>query len=98
MLTNELLEKACIVAIRNYLNVTNKPKFTDDYMKEHYSLAIETIKDNYKKSIMATGGLSGVSSITQGNQSISFNSDTELNNFISGDVKVLLPKPYIRLY
>lgn len=98
MLTNELLDKACIVAVKNYLNITNKPKFTDDYIKENYSLAIETIKDNYKKSIMAIGGLSGVSSITQGSQSISFNSDIELNNFISTDVKMLLPRPYIRLY
>lgn len=96
MLTSEVLEKACISAVRQYLNVEGMEKFTDEYIKETYSIAIEVMKDNYTKSSMAKGGLSGVNSISQGSQSISFNSDS--NGFISDEVKALLPRPYVRLY
>ena len=56
------------------------------------------MKDSYTKSNMAKGGLSGVNSISQGSQSISFNTNNESNSFISDDVKALLPRPYVRLY
>lgn len=98
MLTSEVLEKACISAIRQYLNVDGMEKFTDEYIKETYSIAIEVMKDSYTKSNMAKGGLSGVNSISQGSQSISFNTNNESNGFISDDVKALLPRPYLRLY
>ena len=94
MLTSEVLEKACISAIRQYLNVDGMEKFTDEYIKETYSIAIEVMKDSYTKSNMAKGGLSGVNSISQGSQSI----NNESNGFISDDVKALLPRPYVRLY
>ena len=96
MLTSEVLEKACISAIRQYLNVDGMEKFTDEYITETYSIAIEVMKDSYTQSSMAKGGLSGVNSISQGSQSISFNSDS--NGFISDEVKALLPRPYVRLY
>ena len=96
MLTSEVLEKACISAIRQYLNVEGMEKFTDDYIKKSYSIVIEVMKDNYTKSNMAKGGLSGVNSISQGSQSISFNGES--NGFISDEVKALLPMPYVRLY
>lgn len=90
------LEKIAIESIKNYLNVIGKGLWRDDYIKSNYSLAIKLIADNYRNMTEINNGISNISSISQGGQSISFNSAT--NSFITEDVKLILPKPFIRLY
>lgn len=95
---NELyLDEMAINAIRHYLNVEGKAKWNDAYIILNYDTAIELIKDNYKSYINVTGGTSNISSISQGGQSISFNSGIS-NNLITEEVKILLPKPYLKVF
>ncbi|WP_346886447.1 hypothetical protein [Clostridium sp. UBA4395] len=96
MYTDLELETIAINSIKNYLNVVGKEKWTDDYIKSNYIMAIKVIIDNYKNMIEVNNGISNISSISQGGQSISFNSNS--NSFISEEVKLLLPRPFIRLY
>lgn len=95
MYTDLELEEIAISAIQNYLNVNGKELWTDDYIKTNHSIAIKLIINNYKNISEINNGISNISSISQGGQSISFNSAT---NFITEDVKLILPKPFIRLY
>ncbi|MDU7364289.1 hypothetical protein [Clostridium sp.] len=96
MYTDLELEKIAIESIKNYLNVIGKELWTDDYIKSNYSLAIKLIADNYRNMAEINNGISNISSISQGGQSIIFNNNSNL--FISEEVKLLLPKPFIRLY
>ncbi|GAA0768601.1 hypothetical protein GCM10008908_09150 [Clostridium subterminale] len=96
MYTDLELETIAINSIKNYLNVVGKEKWTDDYIKSNYVMAIKVIIDNYKNMIEVNNGISNISSISQGGQSISFNSNS--NSFISEEVRLLLPRPFIRLY
>lgn len=96
MYTDLELETIAISSIKNYLNVVGKEKWTDDYIKSNYVMAIKVIIDNYKNMIEVNNGISNISSISQGGQSISFNSNS--NSFISEEVRLLLPRPFIRLY
>jgi hypothetical protein len=96
MYTDLELEEIAINSIRNYLNVYGKEKWTNEYIKSNYSIAIRLIIDNYKNINEINNGISSISSISQGGQSISFNSN--LNSLINEEVKLMLPKPFIRLY
>lgn len=95
MYTDLELEEIAIIVIKNYLNVKDKELWTNDYIRSNYSMAIKLIINNYKNISEINNGISNISSISQGGQSISFNSAT---NFITEDVKLILPKPFIRLY
>ena len=70
-------------------------KRQDQYIKENYTLAIDQLIENANK-INATKPV-GVKSMSEGNQSISFESNLEAWS-ITADVKALLPTPFIRMY
>ena len=84
-------KEVAILAIKNYLNI-NDEYWNINNLTEKYALPISIIQENYEKYKSATGGLVGVNSMTQGSQSISFNSSIS-NVLITEEVKMLLPKP-----
>jgi len=88
---DEKNEAKAIVVIRNYLN----KNLSDQYIKENYVLAIDQLIENANK--INSAKLVGVKSMSEGNQSISFDSNIEAWS-ITADVKSLLPAPYIRMY
>lgn len=85
---NELKEVA-IISIQNYLN---NSKYTKEYVENNFTIAIKIITKNLKANNEVCGGISNVSSISQGNQSISFNTNTK-NTVITEEVKAVLPRP-----
>lgn len=91
MTLDEKNEAKAIVVIRNYLN----KNLSDQYIKENYVLAIDQLIENANK--INSAKLVGVKSMSEGNQSISFDSSIEAWS-ITADVKSLLPAPYIRMY
>lgn len=86
--TDEELELIAINSIRNYLNINA----TDQEIVNKYGYSFKTI---YKAIEEQSERPVGVSSVTQGSQSISYNSTT---SYITEDVKALLPKPFIKAY
>lgn len=84
-------EEMAINSIRNYLN----KDFTEEEIRDKFELAIKRIVSNLDDILEIN--TSGISSITQGSQSITYDTSTEKSQ-ISDDVKRLLPKPYIRVF
>lgn len=84
-------KQMAISSIKNYLN----KDFTDDYIEQNFGLAISRIIDNFEDILSSSRN--GISSITQGSQSITYDTGVETNQ-ISDDIKLLLPKPYIKLF
>jgi hypothetical protein len=80
-----------ILVIRNYLN----KDFSDDYIKTNYALAIDQLIENATK--LQSIKTPGVKSMSEGNQSVSFEDGAEAWT-ITADVKDFLPTPYIRMY
>ena len=91
MTLEEKNEAKAILVIRNYLN----KNLSDEYIKKNYALAIEQLIENANK--INSAKLIGVKSKSEGNQSISFDSNIEAWA-ITSDVKALLPTPYVRMY
>ena len=91
MAIEEKNQAKAILVIRNYLN----KNLSDDYILKNYSLAIDQLIENASKINSAKSV--GVKSMSEGNQSISFNSNIEAWT-ITPDVKVLLPNPYVRMW
>lgn len=84
-------EAKAILVIRNYLN----KNLSDEYIRKNYALAIDQLIENANK--INSAKLVGVKSISEGNQSISFDSNIEAWS-ITEDIKFLLPMPYIRMW
>lgn len=84
---NELKEIA-IISIQNYLN---NSRYTKEYVENNFTIAIKIIINNLKANDEVCGGISNVSSISQGNQSISFTNTK--NTVITEEVKAVLPRP-----
>ena len=84
-------EQMAIIAIRRYLN----KGFTDEEIKEKFDLAIKVLINN-AEYLMNTK-VSGVTSMSQGSQSMTFKEGIEAFT-ITDDVKALLPRPYIKLF
>ncbi|KRU29316.1 hypothetical protein VT91_09300 [Clostridium sporogenes] len=82
-------QRKAILVIKNYLN----KDLTDDYILENYDLAIEQLINNAAK--LENIKTPGVNSMSEGNQSITFDGDPWT---ITGDVKALLPTPYVRMW
>lgn len=84
-------QRKAILVIRNYLN----KDLTDDYILANYDLAVDQLINNAAKlqSLKPTG----VKSMSEGNQSISFDTGAEAWS-ITDDVKMLLPTPYVRMW
>lgn len=91
MTLEEKNEAKAILVIRNYLN----KNLSDKYIKKNYALAIDQLIENANKinSIKSVG----VKSMSEGNQSISFDSNIEAWS-ITADVKALLPAQYVRMW
>lgn len=86
--TEEELDIIAINSIRNYLNVD----LTDKEIKDKYSYAFKPL---YNVIQTQANKPSGVSSVTQGSQSVTYNTS---DGYITDDIKAILPKPYIRAY
>lgn len=91
MTLDEKNEAKAIVVIRNYLN----KNLSDQYIKENYTLAIDQLIENANK--INSAKLVGVKSMSEGNQSISFDSNIETWS-ITADVEALLPTPFVRMW
>lgn len=91
MTLEEKNEAKAILVIRNYLN----RNLSDKYIKKNYALAIDQLIENANK--INSAKLVGVKSMSEGNQSISFDSNVEAWS-ITEDVKFLLPVPYVRMW
>ena len=85
------LENICVQAIKEYLN---KP-LTDEEVKSEYRVALMYMIEEAKEILKNTK--SGISSISQGSQSISYDSTVQAFR-VNESVKALLPKPSIRLF
>ena len=84
-------EAKAILVIKNYLN----RNLSDNYIRENYNLAIDQLIENANK--INSAKLIGAKSMSEGNQSISFDSNIEAWS-ITADVKALLPVPYVRMW
>lgn len=91
MTLEEKNEAKAILVIRNYLN----RNLSDEYIKKNYALAIDQLIENANK--INSAKLVGVKSMSEGNQSISFDSNVEAWSLTS-DVKALLPTPFVRMW
>ena len=85
------LENICVQAIKEYLN---KP-LTDEEVKSKYRVALMYMVEEAKEILK--NSKTGISSISQGSQSISYDSTVQAFK-VNESVKALLPKPYVRLY
>lgn len=86
--TDEELELIAINSIRNYLNINA----TDEEIKNKYNYVFKPLYTVIQEQLDKP---TGVSSVTQGSQSITYNSTT---SYITEDIKALLPKPFIKAY
>lgn len=84
MFTDEELEEMAVLAIYNYFD----GEYTKEQIEKDFNLAVKLLVSNAKK--MLTMKVAGVNSITQGSQSISFESGVEIFTLTS-DVLALLP-------
>lgn len=91
MTLEEKNEAKAILVIKNYLN----RNLSDEYIRKNYILAIDQLIENANK--INSTKLVGVKSMSEGNQSISFDSNVEAWT-ITPDVKALLPTPYVRMW
>lgn len=91
MTLDEKNEAKAILVIRNYLN----KNLSDQYIKKNYALAIDQLIEN--ANMLNSRKLVGVKSMSEGNQSISFDSNIEAWS-VTADVKALLPVPYVSMY
>lgn len=91
MTLEEKNEAKAILVIKNYLN----KNVSEQYIKKNYTLAIDQLIENANR--LNSTKLVGVKSMSEGNQSISFDSNIEAWS-ISTDVKALLPTPFVRMW
>lgn len=87
-------QKKAIFVIRKYLNVEGNEKFTDDYILTNYELAIDELIENATK--LKSVKITGVSSMSESNQSMHFENGVEAWTITSG-IESLLPVPYAKL-
>ena len=85
------IEEICIESIRNYLN----RDLSDEEILKKYRVAL-SVMCKETEDLLKTKQV-GISSVTQGSQSISFDGNTNVFE-VSNTVKLLLPKPYLRGY
>lgn len=84
-------QRKAVLVIKNYIN----KDLEDNYILENYDLAVEQLVNNAAK--LQSIKTPGVNSMSEGNQSISFESG--INPWtITDDIKALLPTPYARMW
>lgn len=86
-MNDEEYEQMSIIYVRNYLN----KDFTDEEIKNNYSLALKKIVSNIKDLEDVPIGISETKS---GEDSITYSA----RNIMTNDIKSLLPKPFIKLF
>lgn len=89
-MNEELLNMIAITSIRNYLN----RDYSDEEIEEKFICAVEVMKEEIRE--IKETRVAGVTQISQGSQSMSFNT-TDIYEVTPG-VAALLPKPAIRLF
>ena len=89
-MNEELLHMIAITSIRNYLN----RDYSDEEIEEKFIWAVEVMKEDIRE--IKETRVAGVTQISQGSQSMSFNT-TDIYEVTPG-VAALLPKPAIRLF
>ena len=87
-------QKKAIYTIRKYLNVEGNSKFTDDYILVNFELAIDELIENANK--LKSVKINGVSSMSESNQSMSFENGVEAWTVTPG-IEALIPTPYVKL-
>ena len=90
-MNEELLNMIAITSIRNYLN----RDYSDEEIEEKFIWAVEVMKEEIRE--IKETRVAGVTQISQGSQSMSFNNTTDIYEVTPG-VAALLPKPAIRLF
>lgn len=90
-MNEELLNMIAITSIRNYLN----RDYSDEEIEEKFICAVEVMKEEIRE--IKETRVAGVTQISQGSQSMSFNNTTDIYEVTPG-VAALLPKPAIRLF
>jgi hypothetical protein len=88
-------QKKAIFVIRNHLNVEGKPKYSDDFILLNYEAAIDELIENANK--LKSLKTSGVSSMSEGNQSINFENGIEAWTITPG-IAALLPTPFVKMW
>lgn len=91
MTIEEKNEAKAILVIKNYLN----KNLSDEYIKKNYVLAIDQLIENANRINLTK--VVGVKSMSEGNQSVSFDSNVEAWT-ITADVRALLPAQYVRMW
>jgi hypothetical protein len=91
MTLEEKNKAKAILVIRNYLN----KDLSDNYILNNYALAVDQLIENSTK--LGSIKTPGVKSISEGNQSISFETGAEAWT-ITPDVKALLPVPFVKMW
>ena len=86
------IENICVQAIKEYLN---RPSLSESEIKNEHRVALMYMVEEAKEILRNTK--SGISSISQGSQSISYDSTVQAFK-VNESVKALLPKPSIRLF
>lgn len=90
-MSEEVLNLIAITSIRNYLN----RDYSNEEIEEKFFCAIEVMKEEIKE--IKKVRVAGVTQMSQGSQSMSFNSATDIYEVTPG-VAALLPKPAIRMF
>ena len=85
------IENICVQAIKENL----KKPLTDEEVKSKYRVALMYMVEETKEILKNTK--SGISSISQGSQSISYDSTVQAFK-VNESVKALLPKPCLKLF
>ena len=85
------IENICVQAIKEHLN----KHLTDEDVKSKYRVALMYMVEEAKEILRNTK--TGISSISQGSQSISYDSTVQAFK-VNESVKALLPKPSIKLF
>jgi len=88
-------QKKAILTIKNYLNVRENLKYSDEYMMKEFELAIDELVQNASdiKSLKTIG----IKSKSDGVQSVTFADGIEAWT-ITDNVRALLPLPYVNLW
>ena len=84
--TDTELSQMAVQAIFNYYD----GQYTKDYIKTNFEYAVNLLAN--KMGNMYNNSFAGATSITEGNQSISFESGYNSSNLITADILALLPK------
>ena len=87
-------EDKAIAYIKGYLNVSDNPTWTKEYILENYGAAVELLIEKATK--VNSLKTPGVKSMSEGGQSITFNDSQEAWS-ITDDIKTLLPVPFVRM-